>query len=142
MIMRKTDLRLPLTPIILLDLGVMTRTDTGLANIADMSMGLKLRGYRYNEIVFVFFVIWVGLQPLTVVIMYKVDTSLFLPKITFCWGHRSHRSEIRQALGRLHSLASAASKVAFSPTPSIFQAPGIRDTSCTNESRLFICFDE
>jgi sugar phosphate permease len=82
----RIDRRLVTTLGALYCVSLMDRTNTGITYVAGMGVDLNLIGYRYSEIVLVFFVTYVLLQPPATVVMRKIGPRLFLPTITLLWG--------------------------------------------------------
>jgi len=85
-IMRRIDVRLVLTVGFMYCISLMDRTNLAAANIAGMSVELKLIGFRYSIITLVFFCTYVVFQFPSTIVIKKVGPKIFLPLITFLWG--------------------------------------------------------
>ncbi|KAK3990969.1 general substrate transporter [Cladorrhinum sp. PSN332] len=85
-IIRRVDRRLVLTVGILYCISLMDRTNLGAAQIAGMSMDLKLIDNRYSIISLVFFISYIIFQPPSTIVCRKVGPRPFIALITVLWG--------------------------------------------------------
>ena len=82
----KIDMRLVLPLGFMYCVSLMDRNNLGNAAIVGMSRDLELVGNRYSLIVMLFFITYVGIQPIAVPLVRKVGPLAFIPTICLLWG--------------------------------------------------------
>lgn len=86
-IMRRIDRRLVVTVGAMYCVSLMDRTNMSAANIAGMSMELKLDvNYRYNIANLVFFIPYIIFQPPSTILVRAIGPRIHLAAITLFWG--------------------------------------------------------
>lgn len=85
-LLRRIDLRVTCVLGTLYLIGQVDRNNLGNANIAGMSVDLKLTGSRFSIIVLFMFITYVAFQPVAVVLIRKVGARTFFTSIAFLWG--------------------------------------------------------
>ncbi|KFG84063.1 putative phthalate transporter [Metarhizium anisopliae] len=85
-IIRRIDRRLVLTVGFMYCVSLMDRTNMSAANIAGMSVELKLINNRYNIANLVFFVTYIVFQPPSTILVRAIGPRVHLAAITLLWG--------------------------------------------------------
>ncbi|KAF4589162.1 Major facilitator superfamily domain, general substrate transporter [Ophiocordyceps camponoti-floridani] len=85
-IMRRVDRRLVGTIGLLYCISIIDRTNMSTANIAGMSVDLRLQGYRYNLANLVFFFTYIAFQPPSTVLVRRIGPRLHLSVVVLFWG--------------------------------------------------------
>ena len=85
-IKRHIDRRLVMTVGAMYCVSLMDRTNLGAANIAGMSVELKLIDNRYSIVSLLFFVTYVLFQPPSTVICRKIGPRIHMSVLTTLWG--------------------------------------------------------
>ncbi|OAQ66291.1 phthalate transporter [Pochonia chlamydosporia 170] len=85
-IIRRIDIRLVLTVGAMYCVSLMDRTNMSAANIAGMSVELKLIDNRYNIANLVFFVTYIIFQPPSTILVRAIGPRPHLAGITLLWG--------------------------------------------------------
>ncbi|TWU77642.1 hypothetical protein ED733_008056 [Metarhizium rileyi] len=85
-IIRRVDIRLVLTVGAMYCVSLMDRTNMSAANIAGMSVELKLIDNRYNIANLVFFVTYIIFQPPSTILVRAIGPRVHLATITLLWG--------------------------------------------------------
>ncbi|KAK2743950.1 hypothetical protein FQN55_006999 [Onygenales sp. PD_40] len=86
-IIRRIDIRLVSMLGFLYAISLMDRNNTGIAQIAGMSVDLNMAiGNRYSIVVLIFFVPYVIFQPPSTALLRKIGPKTFLSVTTLIWG--------------------------------------------------------
>ncbi|KAK2799595.1 hypothetical protein FQN50_008433 [Emmonsiellopsis sp. PD_5] len=86
-IIRRIDIRLVTMLGFLYAISLMDRNNTGIAQIAGMSVDLDMAtGNRYSIVVLIFFVPYVIFQPPSTALLRKIGPKTFLSVTTLIWG--------------------------------------------------------
>ncbi|PFH61086.1 hypothetical protein XA68_18294 [Ophiocordyceps unilateralis] len=85
-IIRRIDRRLIGTVGLLYCVSIIDRTNMSSANIAGMSVELRLQGYRYNLANLVFFITYVVLQPPSTILVRRLGPRVHLSVVVLLWG--------------------------------------------------------
>ncbi|RDA94934.1 hypothetical protein CP533_0093 [Ophiocordyceps camponoti-saundersi (nom. inval.)] len=85
-ILRRIDRRLIGIIGLLYCVSIVDRTNMSTANIAGMSVELRLEGYRYNIANLVFFITYVILQPPSTLLVRRLGPRLHLSALVLLWG--------------------------------------------------------